>query len=120
MVLEVAPQEMPEYCTFQPDFLNADCVKIRDDRTTCIYVPQLDASISQGIFIDVAPLDDVADDRGFPELITAGNVCCWRYLFVEQRAKVASASLLARGTLATVNSERLLLVVAGASSIRTV
>lgn len=68
-LLEVAPAEMPEYCTFQPDFLRRDCVKIRDDRTTCIYVPKLDASVSQGIFIDVAPLDDVADGKDFPEIM---------------------------------------------------
>ena len=67
-LLEVAPNEMPEYCTFQPDFLGADCVKIRDDRTTCIYVPKLDSSISQGIFIDVAPLDDVTDGPDFPDI----------------------------------------------------
>ena len=67
-LLEVAPGEMPEYCTFQPDFLGADCVKIRDDRTACIYVPKLDSSVSQGIFIDVAPLDDVTDGPGFPDI----------------------------------------------------
>ncbi len=61
-----------------------------------------------------------------PPAVTAGNVCCWRYLFVEQRAKVPPASSLARGTLATVSTERLCLEVetemnrVGASySIRT-
>ena len=32
-------------------------------------MPKLDASVSQGIFIDVAPLDDVADGKDFPEIM---------------------------------------------------
>ena len=66
--LKAAPQEMPEHISFQSDFLHYDMVKIRDDRTSAVHLPNLSPSVSQGIFIDVAPLDDVTDGPGFPDI----------------------------------------------------
>lgn len=66
--LTVAPAELPAEYTFQTDFLHYEIIKIRDDRTSAVYFPLMEPDVSQGIYIDISPIDDVCDDKDFPDI----------------------------------------------------
>ena len=65
--LKLAPEKLPEHLFLQHLSTDAECpfnyIKIRDSRTTFVERNVKDLNINHGVFIDVFPLDGVAEGR---------------------------------------------------------
>lgn len=64
---EIAEKEFKDPFEFQKNFFNLAFGKIRIKGTTAVEVPYLDDKISQGLYIDIFPLDDVPKEENCNE-----------------------------------------------------
>ena len=76
---QILPQELPEifewqdmytnlsHCTYEQitEYHRLPFAKIRNKNTTAIEPPPMPSSVNQGIWMDIFPLDDAVDDKGF-------------------------------------------------------
>lgn len=87
---EIAPLEFREPYFFQntyTDLVVWGFSKLRDDRTTGIEFPDMSPDFHQGIFIDINPLDDVPDGKGFSENILQVQREAWQTVANSKRMR---------------------------------
>ncbi len=81
---QILPQELPDHFEWQDMYTKlSQCsyeqitvyhrlpfAKIRNKNTTAIEPPPMPSTVNQGIWIDIFPLDDAVDDKGFtPQML---------------------------------------------------
>ncbi len=66
--IEIAPKELSPPFSFALNYDTNTFCKIRDDRTSAIEFPWYPPEISQGIGIDIFPVDDIGEGPAFDEI----------------------------------------------------